>query len=158
MYTREEDVGEAKEIEANAQIRRGDLRWAEQWHQGSAQCPRCNGTEFRVVDVEHEGQMRYESFQCKAASCGVRWKVEFRDAALVVMGDAIGCEDDWIEFSNQDGFSERETATILAALRYWQRTGSTGGTLERDIATDCDGLEPLSREEIDALCERINTV
>jgi hypothetical protein len=53
-------------------------------------------------------------------------------------------------------FSERETATILAALRYWQREGSMSAGHERDIETDFDRLKPLSAEEVDALCERIN--
>ena len=52
--------------------------------------------------------------------------------------------------------SERETATILAALRYWQREGSMSAGYERDIETDFDRLKPLSAEEVDALCERIN--
>jgi VIT1/CCC1 family predicted Fe2+/Mn2+ transporter len=52
--------------------------------------------------------------------------------------------------------SERETATILAALRYWQREGSLSAGHERDIETDFDRLKPLSAEEIDALGERIN--
>jgi hypothetical protein len=52
--------------------------------------------------------------------------------------------------------NNRELATVLAALRYWQREGlmSSGG--EHDVATDGDTLEPLTTEEIDALCERIN--
>lgn len=55
--------------------------------------------------------------------------------------------------------SNRELATILAALRYWQ-----GMQLEdvrafdcETIATDGGTLEPLEPEEIDALCERLNT-
>jgi hypothetical protein len=53
-------------------------------------------------------------------------------------------------------FSEQETATILAALRYWRREGPLSGGHERDIASDFDRRQPLSAEEIDALCERIN--
>ena len=52
----------------------------------------------------------------------------------------------------------RELATVLAALRYWQ------GILLEDvrsydcdtIATDNGTLEPLGVGEIDALCERLN--
>ncbi len=58
----------------------------------------------------------------------------------------------------------REFATILAALRYWQRNGELDreeGTIippmqEYDIATDCGELEPLTANEIDELCERVN--
>jgi hypothetical protein len=53
----------------------------------------------------------------------------------------------------------REFATILAALRYWQVSGRTAATYapEYDIASDSGTLEPLSNDEIDALCERLNT-
>ena len=60
---------------------------------------------------------------------------------------------------------ERELATILAALRYYQRTGvcldGRNGDLivpepERDVATDGNTLEPLDEAEIDELCESIN--
>lgn len=50
-----------------------------------------------------------------------------------------------------------ERATILAALRYWQRCGTGAGDIpEHDIATDCGMLQPLTPDQIDALCERIN--
>jgi hypothetical protein len=52
--------------------------------------------------------------------------------------------------------SERETATILAALRFWQREGAASAGRERDIETDGGRFEPLSAEEVDALCECIN--
>lgn len=61
----------------------------------------------------------------------------------------------------------RELATVLAALRLWQR-GSCGTTGiqaqileaahgELDIASDGESLVPLTAEEIDELCERLNT-
>lgn len=50
----------------------------------------------------------------------------------------------------------RQLATILAALRYWQREGLMSSGHEHDIASDNDTLEPLNREEIDALCESLN--
>lgn len=57
-------------------------------------------------------------------------------------------------------FDTRELATILAALRYWQREGASGNSVdtepEHDILTDGGEIEPLTAEEIDALCERIN--
>lgn len=51
-------------------------------------------------------------------------------------------------------FSDRELATILAALRYWQQ----------DLAANSDGpisehfaeTTPLTVAEIDNLCERLN--
>jgi hypothetical protein len=50
----------------------------------------------------------------------------------------------------------RELATVLAALRYWQRVGIIAGYAEHDIATDGDTHLPLTTDEIDALCERLN--
>ena len=51
-------------------------------------------------------------------------------------------------------FDHRELATVLAALRFWQRQGP--GEAERDIATDGESLKELSAAEIDTLCERLN--
>jgi hypothetical protein len=50
----------------------------------------------------------------------------------------------------------RELATVLAALRYWQREGIHSGGHEQDIAADGDTIKPLTADEIDALCERLN--
>lgn len=49
-------------------------------------------------------------------------------------------------------FNERETATVLHALRRLQM----GSTPEEDACDHFEDREPLSDEEIDALCERIN--
>lgn len=50
----------------------------------------------------------------------------------------------------------RETATVLAALRYWQRCGDFAGDDIQDIASDSETFNPLSDTEVDELCERIN--
>ena len=50
--------------------------------------------------------------------------------------------------------TEREHATILAALRLWQEADEYNRGDLRDIA-EAAGV-PLSSEEIDCLCERIN--
>ena len=52
--------------------------------------------------------------------------------------------------------NKRELATVLAALRYWQREGLISGGHEQDIASDGETIKPLSAEEIDALCEELN--
>lgn len=56
---------------------------------------------------------------------------------------------------------QRELATVLAALRYWQRLLERGSSISQQvtsdaIATDDGQVEPLTADEIDALCERIN--
>ena len=56
--------------------------------------------------------------------------------------------------------TDRELATVLAALRYWQQdliVNSDEGDGE-PIDERLDGLTPLSSEEIDALCERLNSL
>jgi hypothetical protein len=51
----------------------------------------------------------------------------------------------------------REHATVLAALRYWQRKGLMDDPVaELDIASDGGTLDPLAADEIDALCEGLN--
>ena len=50
--------------------------------------------------------------------------------------------------------TEREHATILAALRLWQEADEHNRGDLRDIA-EAAGV-PLGNEAIDALCERIN--
>lgn len=55
--------------------------------------------------------------------------------------------------------NERELATVLAALRFWQAKGGfeyCDNDDIADIATDCNNLEPMYAEEIDAFCETIN--
>ncbi len=48
-------------------------------------------------------------------------------------------------------FSNREIATMLAALRLWQKQGSNAAQSEH---FHC--VEPLFDEDVDALCEKIN--
>lgn len=60
-------------------------------------------------------------------------------------------------------FSDREFATVMAALRYWQRhcaaqlRTSINRLAEDDVATNGGTLEALTADEIDALCLRLNT-
>jgi hypothetical protein len=52
--------------------------------------------------------------------------------------------------------SDRELATVLAALRLWQRTfaANASGCLPQDHFND--RITPLTEHEIDDLCERLN--
>ena len=55
----------------------------------------------------------------------------------------------------------RELATVLAALRYYQcenlqDDGAVADQAAGDIASDGDRLKPLTCEEVDGLCERLN--
>ena len=52
---------------------------------------------------------------------------------------------------------DRELATVLAALRYWQRCATVCDP-EFEIAADgrTDARAALTADEIDALCERLN--
>lgn len=53
-------------------------------------------------------------------------------------------------------FNSRDTATILAALRFWQREGWSAET-ELCIASDGNAFAPLCDAEIDTLCDAINS-
>ena len=55
---------------------------------------------------------------------------------------------------------ERELATVLAALRYYQKLVMFDSDRPMDInniATDCGQLTPLTDTEISRLCQRLNT-
>jgi hypothetical protein len=52
-------------------------------------------------------------------------------------------------------FSDRDAAQVLAALRNWQ-TDSLNEDLVDAFAGHFEDHEPLTDEEIDGLCERIN--
>lgn len=53
-------------------------------------------------------------------------------------------------------FDKRQTATALAAFRYFQRYVLHTDAQELDIASDCGAITPLTLIEIDALCEALN--
>lgn len=52
-------------------------------------------------------------------------------------------------------FTREETATILAALRYWQAAKAWPPQFV-DIATDGESFDFLTQPEIDDLCEKVN--
>ena len=57
--------------------------------------------------------------------------------------------------------TDRELATVLAALRFWQEEmlddGGAYGARDRSPEHFHD-VEPLERAEVDALCEELNSV
>lgn len=52
--------------------------------------------------------------------------------------------------------SDKQRATILAALRFWQATPSDETEDYNEIATNSGAHDALNLEDIDALCEQIN--
>jgi hypothetical protein len=58
--------------------------------------------------------------------------------------------------ASEPALDRRELATVLAALRFWQREGRMSAGGEHDIAADGGQVAPLKPAEIDALCERLN--
>jgi hypothetical protein len=52
--------------------------------------------------------------------------------------------------------TERELATVSTALRYWQAALPEGIEGYRDIVTDGNRFEPLSADEIDEFCIKLN--
>jgi hypothetical protein len=55
--------------------------------------------------------------------------------------------------------NDRQLGTVLAALRFWQRTtvvAPKGPLPEDDISTDGGTCNPLDANEIDTLCEELN--
>jgi hypothetical protein len=52
--------------------------------------------------------------------------------------------------------SDRELATVLAALRYWQQDLAENEDDGPICQEHFDKVTPLTVEEIDELCERLN--
>jgi hypothetical protein len=52
--------------------------------------------------------------------------------------------------------TDQELATVLAALRYWQREGLMSDGIERMVATDADTLIALTGTEINTLFEKFD--
>ena len=53
-------------------------------------------------------------------------------------------------------FNERELATVLAALRFWQRHLAQNDDGPINFAHFDQIVTPLTADEIDDLCERLN--
>lgn len=86
--------------DSDQQQRNAFFEWARQWSDGNARCPICGQDDFNLLDVRAEGQLRYETLRCKA--CDARWKVEFRETAVVVLGGDNGGGDNWIDLKSMD--------------------------------------------------------
>lgn len=52
--------------------------------------------------------------------------------------------------------NDRQLATVLAALRYWQSRTVLVERADSNLATREDEFAPLSDAEIDRLCEALN--
>jgi hypothetical protein len=52
--------------------------------------------------------------------------------------------------------NDRELAIVLASLRFWQDEMSPHPHASGCYPEHFDGIEPLTSDEIDALCERLN--
>jgi hypothetical protein len=57
---------------------------------------------------------------------------------------------------SEQQLTERELATVLAALRHWQIVSPESAEAYEDIATDGGKFEPLTMDESDELCMRLN--
>lgn len=78
--------------------------------------------------------------------------------AAMLASKEFAAQDDAMLDEMAAHLARRENATILAALRFWQReaVGVMDEFPEDDIASDNGTLVPLTRAEIDRLCEQIN--
>jgi hypothetical protein len=76
------------------------------------------------------------------------------------------CEDlSWIKEGRlMPGLTDRELATVLAALRHWQAhlearpPDGDGRALLAEVASNAGAFRPLTPAEVDGLCERLNLV
>ena len=67
-----------------------------------------------------------------------------------------GLEADAAPSGPAHSLDARELATVLAALRYWQREGLASSGHEHAISSNGDTFAPLTLAEVDALAERLN--
>ncbi len=90
---------------------------------------------------------------------GIDWPEDY----LSLEGETLKPTPERVEGMAEHDLDARELATVLAALRYWARhqAGSVGKSPnplpEDDIASDGGTLEPMRADEIEKLCERLNT-
>jgi len=125
-------------------------------------------TEYRPLDdidvreeeveagAAGEGRLEFETFAegeyVESISISRARALEiYRDLGEILGFATIGQAD----LRANQPISDRESAAILAALRYWRRERFSSAGHERDIETDFGRLQPLVAEEIDSLCERI---
>jgi hypothetical protein len=150
-------------LPAHTALQSKHREWAESWFAGSASCPVCGSDDLTILRTRGEDATRIEEWQCASESCATQWQVELRESAIGIYVDADRMESEWYErVENPPTFqrmvkNDRETATILAALRYWQREGLMSAGHEQDIATANGRLPSLSAEEIDVLCDQIGS-
>lgn len=81
------------------------------------------------------------------------FKVEEEDN----FGEESDDEDEDDDPGAQYTMTARQRDTVLAALRMWQSDTNVEHRAANDVATDFRSQEPLSDEEIDALCEELNS-
>jgi hypothetical protein len=89
-------------------------------------------------------------FEAMSERGGAFFRSEELPLALPPAAPLLGVGDRLLAVSHD------EFNTILAALRFWQRTGNTPDLAEHEIATDGDESKALGDGEIDELCERLN--
>jgi hypothetical protein len=161
---RDEQSGQpANVLAANTAMQSKHSKWADSWFAGSASCPMCSGDDLQIVDANTDDSTRIEVWECASKDCAMRWQVELRESAIGLYQDADAVDSDWYERDeNPPAFESvakdgRARATILAALRYWQREGLISAGREQDIATDSGRLPPLTAEEIEVLCAQIGS-
>jgi len=109
----------------------------------------CENPGFKEVPVSVRRAGDEKRTLCAACEEAYSWGVQHGTFVAEAEGSRL----------DLDG---RELATVLAALRYYQAENLQGGADVADeavatVATDGGRLQPLTRDEIDALCERLNS-
>lgn len=134
-------------------------------------CPRCGNTleyqskadmclmrELTVdcVPAAIAADLDGEIHDCK---CGSRIMLRCPPDILCGVAMRVVVEDLVVNnFEEADRLNDRELAQVLASLRYAQKMCDTDGWAKTAFETmpQFEGLTPLTVEEIDALCEKLN--
>ncbi|MEF1335594.1 hypothetical protein REH81_02200 [Vibrio rotiferianus] len=78
------------------------------------------------------------------------------DAAHVVQGLLRSVTREDAQADSGNGFNYQETSTILAGLRILQDKVDDGSLADYRKLPHFDDVEPLSSDQIDELCEKLN--
>ena len=130
-------------------------------------------TRLFSILVEYEGQPEPQAIYSTSETM-LRTMARDHHAAATIKpemrlidpnGNTIATMDiwatDWTEMSDLKSaagviLTRAELAAVLAGLRLLQSSQAVPAGIT-DIQTDCGEIDPLSLEQIDALCERINS-